>query len=116
MTSEEEFKASDEEVVQVFVPGLGNVTSTSRLIGSSTTNAKEDLLGGFNFTTPSPMVVLVQPRQNINAALGFPDQFAVQVVYTDQYHILVRTTRVDSNLGWGQNLRLDILVVDKYNP
>jgi len=115
MAEQEAFTVLAEEVTQVAVPGLGNVTSAFTTIGSSTANAKEDSIGGFHLTTPNPAVVLVQPRQSVNSVLGYPDQFAVQVIYTDQNTIRVRTKRLDSDLGWGQNLRLDFLVIDKVN-
>ena len=115
MAEQEAFNVLAEEVMQVVVPGLGNVTSATTAIGSSTTNAKEDSIGGFHFTTPTPAVVLVQPRQGVNAVLGFPDQFAVQVLFTDEHTIRVRTKRLDSDAGWGQNLRLDFLVIERVN-
>jgi hypothetical protein len=48
---------------------------------------------------------------------NFPDQFAAQVITTAQDRVVVRVKRLDGNGGWGQNLRLDLFVVDRVvNP
>jgi hypothetical protein len=53
----------------------------------------------------------------VNLDFGFPDQFAVQVIDTSATQLLVRILRLDSNSGWGQELRLDIFIVDSViNP
>jgi hypothetical protein len=60
---------------------------------------------------------LTQPRQNDNVEQGFPDQFVVQIIETSTTSILVRIRRIDvsdgsNETGWGQDLRLDIFIVD----
>jgi hypothetical protein len=48
---------------------------------------------------------------------NFPDQFAAQVITTAQDRVVVRVKRLDGNGGWGQNLRLDLFIVDRVvNP
>lgn len=94
------------------VPGLGNVTATSVTLPPS---ASQDLLvavQGLNLTTATPAVVLVQPRQAVNQNLGWSDEYAVQVITTSKTEIQVLVRRLDLNSGWGQNLRLDILIID----
>ena len=94
------------------VPGLGNVTATSVTLPPS---ANQDMLVvviGLNLTTNTPAVVLVQPRQSVNQNLGWSDEFAVQVVTTSTTEIRVLVRRLDVNSGWGQNLRLDFLIID----
>ena len=99
------------------VPGLGNVVATFCIAGSS---QDQDLLltiTGLNLTTDTPAVVLLQPRQSANQDFGFPDEFAVQVIDTSATELLVRIQRLDSSSGWGQDLRLDIFIVDSVvNP
>jgi hypothetical protein len=94
------------------VPGLGNVTATSVTLPPS---ASQDLLAvvkGLNLTTDTPTVVLVQPRQAVNQNLGWSDEFAVQVITTSKTEIQVLVRRLDANSGWGQDLRLDFLIID----
>jgi hypothetical protein len=104
--------AEQEVTAEAAVPGLGNVTFEGFSVGPSNTNNRKYLLGGFNFTTDRPRVVLVQPRQGDNQDLNFPDQFSVQVITTSRNNIMCAVRRIDSDSGWGQNLRLDLFVVD----
>jgi hypothetical protein len=97
----------------VVVPGLGNVVSTAYNIGSSTANNRTYTLGGFSLTTDGPWVVLIQPRQIANQELGYSDQFAVQVIRTARNAIVCRVRRLDVNSGWGQEVRLDLFVVEQ---
>ena len=102
---------------EAVVPGLGNVTATFARAGSSNTNQRQYTITGLNLTTAVPAVVLVQPRQGDNQNNKFPDQFAAQVITTAQDRVVVRVKRLDGNGGWGQNLRLDLFVVDRVvNP
>ena len=39
-------------------------------------------------------------------------EFAVQVISTSATELLVLIRRLDTNAGWGQELRLDIFIVD----
>ena len=68
---------------------------------------------GLSLTTDVPATVLLQPRQNTNQNFGFPDQFNVMVITTARNQMLVRIERADANGGWGQDLRLDLLIVDQ---
>jgi hypothetical protein len=106
---------AEEITAEVAVPGLGNVTSLAYNLGPSSTNRLKVRLGSLNLTTDLPMVVLLQPRQFDNQDFNFPDQFAVQVITTARNSILVEVRRLDGTGGWGQNLRLDLLVVDRQN-
>jgi hypothetical protein len=67
---------------------------------------------GLKLTTSTPAVVLVQTRQAVNQNLGHPDEFAVQVISTSATQVLVLIRRLDTNSGWGQELRLDLFIVD----
>lgn len=94
------------------VPGLGNVTATSVTVPPSASQQMLVVVQGLNLTTATPAVVLVQPRQGVNQNLGHPDEFAVQVISTSATQIVVLVRRLDVNAGWGQELRLDVLIVD----
>jgi hypothetical protein len=99
------------------VPGLGNVVATYCIAGSSPYQQLNLTIIGLNLTTDMPAVVLLQPRQSANQDFGFPDEFAVQVIDTSATELQVRIRRLDSNSGWGQDLRLDIFIVDSViNP
>ena len=70
---------------------------------------------GWNLGASSPYSVQVQTRQaSNNPTSGFPDQFSVQVLSTTSTSIKVRIRRMDDGVGssgWGQNLRLDFMVI-----
>lgn len=94
------------------IPGLGNVVATFCIAGPSETPQLLLTITGLNLRTATPAVVLIQPRQSVSRDFGFPDQFAVQVIDTSATELLARIQRLDSNSGWGQELRLDIFIVD----
>jgi hypothetical protein len=94
------------------VPGLGNVTATSVTLPPSASQELLVAVKGLNLTTDTPAVVLVQPRQAVNQNLGWSDEFAVQVITTSKTEIQVLVRRLDASSGWGQDLRLDFLIVD----
>ena len=94
------------------VPGLGNVTAGFVIAGSSSTQDLLLTITGLDLTTDTPAVVLLQPRQSANQDFGFADEFAVQVIDTSATEMLVRIQRLDSSSGWGQDLRLDVLIID----
>ena len=94
------------------VPGLGNVTAGFCIAGSSSTQDLLLTITGLDLTTDTPAVVLLQSRQSANQDFGFPDEFAVQVIDTSATELLVRIQRLDSNSGWGQELRLDVFIID----
>jgi hypothetical protein len=99
------------------VPGLGNVVATFCIAGSSSTQDLLLTMTGLNLTTDTPAAVLIQTRQSLNQNFGFTDEFAVQVIDTSETEILVRIHRLDQNSGWGQDLRLDLFIVDSVvNP
>jgi hypothetical protein len=108
-------KKAGQPTPSVVIPGLGNVVNTFALVGGSATNEKTFIIAGLNLTTPTPATILIQPRQSDNQELGYHDEFAVQVIETGTDHIKVRIKRLDSTVGWGQNLRLDILIIDRAN-
>lgn len=97
------------------VPGLGNVVSTFVDIGPSDTQELTVIIGGFSLTTDVPAAVVCQPRQNTNNDFGFPDTFGVTVITTSAIQIVVRITRLDAGSGWGQDLRLDMIIFDSVN-
>ena len=128
MTTSKATEAADEIItvtaepmggagVQAVVPGLGNVVSTFAVAGSSTTPSRLINITNLNLSTNTPAVVALQPRQADNQDFGFPDEFTVQVIRTSTTSILCRILRTDANSGWGQNLRLDLFIVDNVlNP
>ena len=95
------------------VPGLGNVTATTVTLQQGSQGQElMVVVQGLNLTTATPTVVLVQPRQSVNQNQGFSDEFVTQVITTSKNEIQVLVRRVDANTGWGQHLRLDLLIVD----
>ena len=104
---------TDEAGPAAVVPGLGNVVATFCTIPGGSP-AQELLLTvtGLHLTTNTPTVVLLQTRQAVNQNLGHSDEFAVQVISTSATELLVLIRRLDTNSGWGQELRLDIFIVD----
>jgi len=72
---------------------------------------------GWNFKSSYPPQVFLQARQNSNQNLdfGWTDQFCLQVIETARDFVRFRVRRMDdgtSSSGWGQNLRVDIFVID----
>ncbi len=104
-------------IPEAFVPGLGNVDIGIADVGSWP-GPVELTVTGWGFSTPTPFLILVHPRQNQftdNQDNGFPDQFATQVIKTDFDSITILITRIDPDAegqGWGQDLEVDILVVE----
>ena len=96
----------------VAVPGLGNVTATSVTLPPSPSQNLFAVINGLSLTTNTPAVVLIHPRQSLNQNKGWSDEFATQVITTSTTEIQVLVRRLDANSGWGQNLRLDILIID----
>ena len=95
------------------VPGLGNVTATTITLAQG--SPTQDLLvvvKGLNLATGTPTAVLVQPRQSVNQNQNWSDEFVTQVITTSKTEIQVLVRRVDKNAGWGQQLRLDLFIVD----
>jgi hypothetical protein len=101
-----------EAQAHVVVPGLGNVTATSVSTPPSPSQQMLVTVSGFNLTTDTPTVVLVQPRQTVNQNMNWSDEYAVQVVTTSKTQIQLLVRRLDVNSGWGQSLRLDFFIVD----
>ncbi|HEX6483736.1 MAG TPA: hypothetical protein VF043_33230 [Ktedonobacteraceae bacterium] len=99
------------------VPGLGNVDFGIVDVGSRSGPVLLTATG-WGFSTSTPFLVLAHPRQNQfddNQNNGFPDQFATQVVSTDFDSITILITRIDPGAegnGWGQDLELDIFVIE----
>jgi hypothetical protein len=106
----------------------GDVTAATRqgimvygniLVGSNSQNVdlvvKANLTPPTFFLVPRPRVIQLQPRQADNNDFGFPDQFALMVIETAIDFIRFRIRRLDANAnatGWGQNLRVNALVID----
>ena len=105
------------------VTGLGNVDVAIVDVGSWP-GPLDLTITGFSFSTPTPFMILLQPRQNQftdNQNNGYPDEFATQVIATGfddasgSNFIEVLITRVDPGAegqGWGQDLELDIFVIE----
>jgi hypothetical protein len=100
-----------------FVPGLGNVDIGVQIVGSQPGPVQFTSFG-WGFSTSQPFLILMHPRQNQfddNRINGFPDQFATQVISTDSDSITFLVTRIDPDAegnGWGQDLEVDIFVVE----
>lgn len=94
------------------IPELGNVVAAFCIAGPSQTQQLRLTITGLNLRTATPAVVLLHPRQSVSQDFGFPDQFSVQVIDTSVTQLLVRIQRLDCDSGWGQELRLDIFIVD----
>ena len=60
--------------------------------------------------------IYLQTQQFQNGDLDYKDQFALQVISVDQQvpqtTIRVRVRRIDQDTGWGQQLRISVLVID----
>lgn len=60
--------------------------------------------------------IYLQTQQFQNSDVSYNDQFALQVISVDQQvpqtTIRVRVRRIDQDTGWGQQLRISILVID----
>lgn len=104
-------------VPEAAVPGLGNVDFGIVDVGSESGPVLLTVTG-WSFGTSVPFLILAQPRQNQftdNQNNGFPDQFATQVIDTTAETITFLITRVDPGAegqGWGQDLELDIFVIE----
>ena len=85
------------------------------IVGNSPTPGLRFTLQGLNLETATPTLVTFQPRQSDNNENNWPDEFAVQVIRTAQDRILGRVLRIDSDSGWGQQLRLDFLIIEFNN-
>jgi hypothetical protein len=68
------------------------------------------------FTSSAPRLVLCQTRNSQNQWTNWPDQFGCQVIHADNLQngrVFVKVRRLDTNgAGWGQNLQINLLVVN----
>lgn len=67
------------------------------------------------FSVGRPHVIQVQARQFENNDFKWPDQFSIMVNETSRDFIRIQIARTDTlqkGAGWGQNLMVDIFVVD----
>ena len=68
------------------------------------------------FTSSAPRLVLCQTRNSQNQWTNWPDQFGCQVIHADNFQngrVFVKVRRLDNNgAGWGQNLQINLLVVN----
>jgi hypothetical protein len=98
-----------------YVSGAGYVTSTWALLGSSAYPNYTFTITNLHLYTASPATVHCQTRQYWNYDYDYPDQFACQVIETDYDHVKVRVRRLDQYTGWGQQLRIDLLIYEWVN-
>ncbi len=97
---------------RTFGQQLDKVTFGYANVGSSNTPGLRFTITGLSLTSPTPTVVLFQPRQSANQDFGWSDEFAVQVITTAETQITGRVQRIDNpNSGWGQDLQLDFLII-----
>lgn len=101
---------------RTFGQQLDHVTFGYAIVGSNLNEpGMRFTITGLSLTTATPSVVLVQLRQSANQDFGYSDEFAVQVITTAEDHITGRVLRLDSHSGppgWGQELRLDFLIIE----
>ncbi len=97
------------------VPGLGRVVNTFAIVGPSTTNEQTFTITGLQLSTSDPATILLQPRQSGGQDVGYHDVFAIQVVEIALDHIKIHVKRLDNGNGWGQNLRVDMLIIEQMN-
>ena len=91
----------------------GNVIVGSNPVTRGDVLIKANLTPPTFFQVSRPRVIQLQARQADNNDFGFPDQFSVQVIETSLDFIRFRVLRTDApGAGWGQNLRVDIFVID----
>ena len=111
-----------DQTVTVTAAGVGSdrtfgqmkdyVTYGYAIVGSSSTPGLRFTIQGLTLNSGTPNVVLFQPRQSVDEDFGFSDEFAVQVITTSTTQITGRVQRLDNpNTGWGQDLRLDFLII-----
>jgi len=70
---------------------------------------------GFGFPSANPTTVHCQLRNSPADPSAYPDQFACQVLSTSPGSVTVRIRRIDlgtGGSGWGQDLRLNLLIVN----
>jgi len=90
---------------------IGDVLYGTATFGPSN---RQNVLWGLsmNLATDNPYVVILQARQGDNQDFNFPDTFDLQVVTTSASLITFRVRRSDADAGWGQNLRIDVMVFE----
>ncbi|TQJ66549.1 hypothetical protein FBY31_0564 [Arthrobacter sp. SLBN-100] len=69
----------------------------------------------FRFSVARLHVIQLQTRQFDNDGFKWPNQFSLMVGETTSDFIKVQVARTDTlqnGAGWGQNLMIDILIVD----
>jgi hypothetical protein len=67
------------------------------------------------FTSNNPRLVLCQTRNSSADPTSYPDQFACQIIETgaaDNGFVRFRIRRLDANVAWGQDLFVNLLVVN----
>jgi len=70
---------------------------------------------GLGFPSSNPRLVQCQTRNSPLQPTSFPDQFGCQVIGTRPGSVTVRIRRLDdgtTSSGWGQDLRLNLLIVN----
>jgi hypothetical protein len=70
---------------------------------------------GFGFPSANPTTVHCQLRNPSFDPTAYPDQFSCQVLSTAPGSVTVRIRRMDDGTGssgWGQDLRLNLLIVN----
>jgi hypothetical protein len=96
-------------------PGIAGTYHYNYYLGGSASWDVIWKLTGWSLSTSTPSVVLCQARQSDNIDHGWTDQFCIQVIETAPDFVRVRVRRFDNGTGgsgWGQNLRLDVLVIE----
>jgi hypothetical protein len=86
-----------------------SLEAASFIVGSSPDN--ELTVTAKGLTTSLPGYVFLQARQHDNLVHLYPDAFALQVIQVTADSVTFLVRRVDANIGWGQELQVDMLFV-----
>ena len=94
-------------------PGGISLEAASVVVGNSPDNELTVTATGLNRGAYEPGYVFLQARQNVNDTIdhNYPDEFALQVIQASPDSVTFRIKRLDANLGWGQELQVDIMFV-----
>jgi len=61
-------------------------------------------------------LIFLQASQTVAGEQNYPDAFALQIVEVQPQLIIMRVRRVDSDNGWGQGLKIGLLIVRGFAP
>jgi hypothetical protein len=102
---------------QANLTGFGPILYGNGLVGPFAGGSY--LLIKFNLSPPfsvaRPHIIHFQPRQSENTDYRWPEQFNIMITETSRDFVKASIMRMDGfqvGTGWGQNLMVDVIVVD----